>query len=141
MDRWTPLPIFASDHNFPEYARLIGLYYKEVEGFYGGEREGAFSVAARWFTAIAAAGILRGQETVLFLSGQEPVFNGKRRASRGSLAPDGQAVPDNGWTDLGIWTSVSKTEALANDAWTYDPLDNQHYITALLPPASFGHIE
>ncbi len=133
-DRFTPLMIFASDHDFPAFAAEHGIGYKTVLGLYQGLIEESFVVSIYDARQVAGAELLKGQDSVLLLAAQEGVFGGHRDVYLVGVADD--FFLDSFATYIGHWRKVSTSEALHSDAWTCYPEDNAWYVVKM--PTSEG---
>ena len=129
-DRFTPLVIFSSDHDFPAFAKAENINYKPVMGLYQGIIEESFVVRHTDGLRIMAGGILQGQESVLLLSPQESVYGGNREVWLSTVAPSGSFLSPHP-EFLGLWHKVSIDEALRCDAWTCYPQSNSWYVTKM----------
>ena len=129
-DRFTPLVIFSSDHDFPAFAKAENINYKPVMGLYQGIIEESFVVRHTDGLRIMAGGILQGQESVLLLSPQESVYGGAREVWLSKVDEGGEfLVPRPEF--IGHWIKVSTDEALHSDAWTCYPENNTWYVTKM----------
>lgn len=99
-----------------------GIPHKQLIGCYKGQQEVSFLIrkADLYNQPVAMNGWLNGQESILILSAQAPHRTGQRTATL--LFLDGHKE------ELGLWTAVSRDDALAHDAWTYDPAFEQYYV-------------
>lgn len=110
-----------------------GISYKTVLGYYKGTREHSYIVNVDDWAAVwrVLAWAIATQESILHLG---PVD--RARDARPVIL---EFMSIGGFTTLrrppvflGYWYAVSKTTALARDAWTRDT--GQHYVAALVRP-------
>jgi hypothetical protein len=124
-----PIAIFSLNTNSPileeEVVKGLGLPYKALKGSYKGSTERSYMVVlsskenqyATDMDKLARVKHLAwdyGQECILFSDNQ--------RVSM-LIYPNGKTV------DVGKFVSASKESALLKDAWTYDFVNDQYYIT------------
>ncbi len=133
-DRFTKLVIFASDHDFPTFAADSRINYKTVIGYYRGIIEESYVINIYNVNTILAGEILKGQDSVLLLAPQEPVYNGQRDTFRVKVSADGHQFDPNSEEYIGKWCAVSVAEALHSDAWICYPDDNNWYVVKMLNP-------
>ena len=128
-DNFTPMMIFASEHDFPAFARKHGVSYKAALGLYEGEVEDVFVVRRDAGSLIYKHGMLDGQKTVLMLEPQEILFDGQRKAYL--VKPlgliDATVIPEY----IGQWCQVKAREALHCPAWTCYPEENLWYVAKM----------
>ncbi len=129
-DRFSKLMIFSSDHNFPSFAEDFRINYKTVMGYCNGIIEESYVVNVHHINTILAGNLLRGQDTVLLLAPQEPVYGGKRDVYLVKVESDGFLL-DLAGEFIGKWHKVSTNEALHSDAWTCYPKDNTWYMAKM----------
>lgn len=100
-----------------------GIPHKQLIGCYKGQKEISFLIRRDDFqdNPVGLRAWLDGQESILVLSAQEPHRRGQRTAHLTYLANGAKE-------ELGYWTAVSRTDALTQDAWTYDPAFEQYYV-------------
>ncbi len=101
----------------------IGL--KPLLGCYKGKTEQSYIVNSRDELAIMNAGWLKGQESILRLGPCDS--RDRRKATLQFLQEDGKSFM--GEQELGVLVSVGRDEALACEAWTYDPDLKEYFIT------------
>ncbi len=128
-DRFTRLMIFACDHDFPVFAAEFLVNYKSVMGVYQGIVEESYVVNLRNVRTIMTGGMLKGQESVLFLAPQEAVYGGQRDVYLVKVLNNGHLDCDHEF--LGKWCKVSVAEALHSDAWTCDTEGSTWYVAKM----------
>ena len=133
-DNFTPMMIFACEHDFPAFAVEHDIRYKPARGFYEGIVEDVFVVRGDDGPRIYDHGMLDEQKTVLLLSAQEFLFDGKRKAYL--LEPLQllfMSQPRLGIHPeyIGQWCQVKAREALHCTAWTCYPEENLWYVAKM----------
>lgn len=123
--------IFALDAGinpqlFEARATAEGFGFKKLRGSWNGVEEDSFIINSRFWPHVWPMCI--GQEAILHLgSAYEEVqgFLGYRRsARRATLYYDGE-----NHADIGRFVPASKLYAKSQKGWTYDPEDDQYYVT------------
>ena len=128
-DCFTPMMIFACEHDFPVFAAEHGVAFKRALGCYEGVIEEVFVVAGAEGPLIYDHQMLDRQKTVLLLAAQEMCRDGKRAAYLVQpVALSGLAVNP---VYIGQWCEVKAREALLSPAWTCYPEDNLWYVARL----------
>ena len=129
IDEYTPMMIFACEHDFPEFASEHDIPFKAALGCYEGEIEKVFVVAGADGPLIYEHKMLDRQKTVLLLAAQEVCREGKRAAYLVQpVALSGLAVNP---IYIGQWCEVKARAALLSPAWTCYPEDNLWYVARL----------
>jgi len=108
-----------------------GIGFKPLLGSYKGKTEQSYITNYENLSHLFAIGVLKGQESILVL-GPCNSLDG-RPASLMYLNPEGNALIKR--QDLGLFRSVSKTAAMAQDGWTYDPSNGGDYYICIDPDA------
>ena len=101
-----------------------GIGFKPLLGAYKGQTEQSYIVNYERLQHLFNIGVLAGQESILVLG----PCNSKdeRIATLAFLDPLGLNIIKT--EKLGVFRSVSKDKAMAQDAWTYDPSTGEYYI-------------
>lgn len=98
---------------------------KALQGAYKGTKEWSFIINARDWQKVYDRGFCKGQESILHLGpSYERTIHGWRRCARMATL----YYRDGHVEVLGRFVGCSKAYALKQDAWTYDPADNQYYV-------------
>lgn len=102
-----------------------GIPFKQLIGCYRGAQEISFLIRNADFVAHFAEfdPWIKGQESIMLLSEQAHHRTGQRTATLVYSRAAG-----NYKEELGLWTNVTREEALKQDAWTFDPAFDEYYI-------------
>lgn len=122
--------LFAVSDNLIMNAALTGwmkgqgIGYKPLLGSYKGKTEQSYITSYENLPKLFAVGWLAGQESVLVLGPCNTLD--ERPASLMFLNPEGNAFIKG--EDIGMFRTVSRAKAHAQEAWTYDPSTGEYYV-------------
>lgn len=120
--------IFASDLPTDETLKVLDGYnvpYKKLKGSYKGELEDSFIVNEKVFMlGKFPHHLIQKQESVLHLGVADA------RDKRPATLLYNDLIGDAKVEKLGLFHSVPEEQAKEQDAWTYDPLQDQYFIAA-----------
>ena len=131
--------IFASDYHKEAIIDCLdfnGINFKDMKGSYVMESNGqkivedCYIINAKHFFDDAIQYLIKGQESVLWLSGASHDDTRKARlVFNNATDSDGNKIYDiANAQDIGRMKQVSKEEADKSDYWTYDPYTNTYFI-------------
>lgn len=121
----------AVNKAFMGYCAGKGISIKPLLGSYKGKTEQSYIANYKALGALLNSGWLKGQESILVLGACNA--RDQRPASLHYLTRAGDDLKPLA-DDLGLFQSVSRGEALAQEAWTYDP-DLKEYFICIDPGA------
>lgn len=112
---------------FQQWCKNCHINYKPLVGSYAGKTEHSYIIGAADIIAVAIAGWLNKQESILHLGACD---SRDRRKATLFYLQEGRDFndPSKETVDLGVFQSVSREEAMQQAGWTYDPSIDEYFI-------------